>query len=257
MIQQHKIQSVVHLFQNKLSNSLVGIYLHGSMAMGCFNPNLSDIDLLVIVKDKSSVNTYKSIAKELILIEDELQTAKGFELSVVLEAHILDFIYPTPFEFHYSAFHKEKYKTDNNYFCGGFNDSDLAAHFVVTYHRGVVLCGKPIKEVFRPVSKQIFIDSIKNDLYDALEGIFDNPVYYVLNICRALHFLKESVISSKREGGEWAVTNVPIEYVDVVTQCLSKYDSKINELRLNEQQLIRFARYMLNEIEEILKGSDS
>ena len=31
-----------------LGNNLVGVYLHGSLAMGCFNPHASDIDVLVI-----------------------------------------------------------------------------------------------------------------------------------------------------------------------------------------------------------------
>ena len=32
-----------------LSDRLTGIYLHGSMAMGCFNPDKSDIDLIIVI----------------------------------------------------------------------------------------------------------------------------------------------------------------------------------------------------------------
>ncbi|HHT85033.1 MAG: nucleotidyltransferase domain-containing protein [Bacillota bacterium] len=34
-----------------LGSNLVGIYLHGSAAMGCWNPRTSDLDLLVVVND--------------------------------------------------------------------------------------------------------------------------------------------------------------------------------------------------------------
>ncbi|MDO4667672.1 MAG: nucleotidyltransferase domain-containing protein [Streptococcus sp.] len=34
-----------------LGENLVGIYLHGSVAMGCFNDKKSDIDLLVVVNN--------------------------------------------------------------------------------------------------------------------------------------------------------------------------------------------------------------
>ncbi len=108
--QQLGLDRIVHLFKDELSESLIGIYLHGSLAMGCFNPFQSDIDLLIIVKDKHSVETYKRIVRELLQIEEEMKVMKGIELSVVLESHVVDFIFPTPFEFHYSAFHKEKYK---------------------------------------------------------------------------------------------------------------------------------------------------
>ena len=33
------------------ADNLVGIYLHGSAVMGCFNPEKSDIDLIVVVKN--------------------------------------------------------------------------------------------------------------------------------------------------------------------------------------------------------------
>ena len=32
-----------------LQDNLVGIYLHGSSVMGCFNPQKSDIDLIIVV----------------------------------------------------------------------------------------------------------------------------------------------------------------------------------------------------------------
>ena len=32
-----------------LGDNLVGIYLHGSSVMGCFNPKKSDLDLIIVV----------------------------------------------------------------------------------------------------------------------------------------------------------------------------------------------------------------
>ena len=34
-----------------LGENLVGVYLHGSSVMDCFNPKVSDLDLLIVVKD--------------------------------------------------------------------------------------------------------------------------------------------------------------------------------------------------------------
>ena len=39
--------------KNILQDNLIGIYLHGSLAMGCFNEKKSDIDLLVVVKQSA------------------------------------------------------------------------------------------------------------------------------------------------------------------------------------------------------------
>ncbi|WP_454190123.1 aminoglycoside adenylyltransferase domain-containing protein [Paenibacillus sp. Marseille-Q7038] len=244
------LDQVVHLFQEEFQKSLIGIYLHGSMAMGCFHPDHSDLDILVIVKKGQSRDTYKRIASGLIRIEEELHLAKGIELSVVLEKYTEEFVYPTPFEFHYSLAHKEKYKADPDYLCGGYGDTDLAAHFVVIYHRGIVLYGKSIRDVFTAIDKSYFIASIQSDVDEATEGIIKNPVYYVLNLCRALLFLKEEVVSSKREGGEWATQFVPKKYVVVIHNCLAAYQGKADVIQQDDPLLLEFASYMLEEIDK-------
>ena len=243
------LDGVVHLFQKELQDALTGIYLHGSMAMGCFHPEHSDIDILVVVKSKQSRDTYKRIAAGLIRFEEELHLTKGIELSVVLKKYTDEFVYPTPFEFHYSLAHKEKYKADPDYLCGGYEDTDLAAHFVVIYHRGIVLYGKSIRDVFTAIDKSYFIASIQSDVKDVTEGITENPVYYVLNLCRALFFLKEEIVSSKKEGGEWAAEVVPMKYADVIHDCLAAYQGKVDTIKQDDEILLEFATYMLEEID--------
>ena len=40
----------VEAARETIGENLLGVYLHGSAAMGCFNPKSSDLDLLVGVK---------------------------------------------------------------------------------------------------------------------------------------------------------------------------------------------------------------
>ena len=48
------IDSFVEQSKEILKENLVGIYLHGSLAMGCFNPQKSDIDLIIVVNEPLS-----------------------------------------------------------------------------------------------------------------------------------------------------------------------------------------------------------
>lgn len=52
------LDSVTEAFVRKsreiLGENLVGVYLHGSAVMGCFNEKKSDIDLLTVVNEKIS-----------------------------------------------------------------------------------------------------------------------------------------------------------------------------------------------------------
>ena len=45
------LKSFVTQSQKILGDNLIGIYLHGSAVMGCYNEKKSDIDLLVVVKE--------------------------------------------------------------------------------------------------------------------------------------------------------------------------------------------------------------
>ncbi|AZS18256.1 DUF4111 domain-containing protein [Paenibacillus lutimineralis] len=250
MKQEELLQQIVELFLEEAESNLVGVYLHGSMAMGCFNPNKSDLDLLVVLRRPESAECYRRIAKRLIEIESILpQGAAGIELSVILEICLSNFIYPTPFELHYSAAHRDRYRSDHGYLCGGFEDPDLAAHIMITYYRGITLYGQPVKEVFEPIDSRYYVQSILGDVEDATEGIIENPVYFTLNLCRVLLFLKEGRISSKQEGGEWGAQALPVQYKDLIWKCLTEYKGTVDsELKHDPGLLTEFAGFMKREI---------
>lgn len=252
---QYYLDRTVELFKEEMGSNLVGVYLHGSLAMGCFNPNKSDIDLLIVAQEKLSFENSKRIVKKLLKLHDSMPNKRGIELSVILESYLKDFVYPTPFEFHYSDYHREKYQAEENYLCGGFEDPDLAAHIVVTYHRGIKLYGKAIREVFYPIDQQFYIKSILSDVESALEDIIESPVYFTLNLCRVLYFLKkEGVVSSKKEGGEWSLSVLPSEYHQNVQHCLNEYIGIADNDELNVEQLTGFANCMISEINNLSNG---
>ena len=123
--------------------NLTGIYLHGSAVMGCFNPKKSDLDLLVVIKEDIS-NETKRRFMDMVVALNEQAPEKGIELSVVKECVCNPFVYPTPFELHFSKAHLQWYQSNPQDYVEKMKgtDKDLAAHFTITYHRGQVLYGK-------------------------------------------------------------------------------------------------------------------
>jgi len=61
-------------------------------------------------------------------------------------------------------------------------------------------------------------------------------------------YVRDSVIRSKREAGEWALTELPSKYKDVISQCLAKYNGDLENVNLSEALLLEYAEYMLNQI---------
>jgi hypothetical protein len=169
-----------------------------------------------------------------------------------LEAHLTPFAYPTPCEFHYSDYHRGKYRTDENYVCGAYADEDLASQITVAYHRGITLYGKPLEELYPPIERQYYLTSILHDVEGASKEIIENPMYITLNLCRVLFFIREGNISSKREGGEWGEKNLPSEYRALVQIYLNEYNGAKVHSQVDLHQLTYFADYMLDKIKKEL-----
>ncbi|MPM57657.1 hypothetical protein SDC9_104480 [bioreactor metagenome] len=126
-------------------------------------------------------------------------------------------------------------------------DKDLAAHFTIVRHVGIVLYGQSIPDVFGKIPKENYIDSIKNDIEDAKVEIMDNPMYIVLNLCRVLAYIKEDLILSKEQGGTWGLRNLPREYSNILKDALNSYRTDII-MNVNKNEAGSFCDYMLDKI---------
>lgn len=233
------------------AGNLTGIYLHGSAVMGCFNPKKSDLDFLFVVREELSDET-KLQFMNLVVELNKRAPAKGLELSVVKEEVCKPFVYPTPFELHFSITHLAWYQSNPWEYVAKMKgtDKDLAAHFTITYHRGKTLYGKEISEVFSPVPREAYLDSIWCDIENAVEEIAENPMYLTLNLCRVLAYVKESLILSKQEGGEWGLKNIDRpEFQELIGAALQEYRSG-EAMMFEKATAQKYAEFMLEEIKE-------
>ncbi len=207
-----------------LDDNLVGVYLHGSAVMGCFNPGKSDVDLLVVVKAEPS-DAVKRAFLDMVVTLNETGPAKGIEMSVVRRGVCKPFVYPTPFELHFSKMHLDWYRSNPEDYIAKMKgtDRDLAAHFTVIRARGVCLYGAPIDEVFGEVPKKAYMDSIWRDIEEAEDAIAEDTMYLTLNLARVLAFQMDGKVLSKQEGGEWGLKNLPEKYHSLLREALSEY----------------------------------
>ena len=231
-----------------LKGKLTGIYLHGSAAMGCYQPKKSDLDFLVVVQE-SMTETEKRQYMDMVTDLDAEGPAKGIEMSIVTRDACYPFVYPTPFILHWSRMHSAWYREDPEDYIQKMNgtDQDLAAHFTVIRNRGICLYGLPISEVFGEVPEQDYLDSIRDDVAGATEQIAENPMYYILNLARVLGYLKEKKVLSKKEGGAWGLKNLPAKYHPLIRTALDEYENS-TEAQYDVMLARDYAEYMLGNI---------
>ncbi len=250
------------LATSSFCGNVAGIYLHGSAAMDCYNPEKSDVDLIVVTRKAPTDAEKRAFMDGLIKLDARLPIGcgdvrhGGFELSVVTQNACAPFVYPTPFELHYSRGHRASFIADPDGYMRKMRgtDKDLAAHFTVIRHRGVCLYGLPINAVFAPVPGADYLDSIFEDVASVRTEICENTVYCTLNLTRVLAFIEDGRVLSKREGGIWALDRLPDEFRPLIECALKDYETE-EMVEYDERAAAAYAEYMLERIEREKQGT--
>ncbi len=233
-----------------LGENLLGVYLHGSLAMGCFNPQRSDLDVLAVTLERLAPNGRPLLARWLLRLSG---VPAPIEISVLNRADLHPWQHPAPFDFHYSEDWRDR--TLAHLESGAWpedtllpRDPDLAAHIQVTLARGLCLWGAPAAAVLPPVPAEDYTDSILADFRWGRELLGINPVYFVLNACRVRAFLEDGRILSKAEGGAWGLEHLAPALRPTISRALRVYRGDAASEDWDKTALEAFAEAMAHEI---------
>lgn len=92
-----------------LNEDFLGFYLHGSLAMGGFNPISSDIDVLVVTNKPMKVEKKRNLAQFFLNFSN---SSHPIEISFLNKEQLMDWKHPCPFDFHYSEYWRKQYESD-------------------------------------------------------------------------------------------------------------------------------------------------
>jgi hypothetical protein len=181
-----------------LGPALVGVYLHGSAALGGWSGEHSDIDLLGVVARPLDRRVKRVISARLNHPSLACPARAGLELSLVTAAVAADPPRRPPFELHVST------GPSPQTHLGGpaAADPDLLLHFAVCRRGGVAVAGPDPVEVFAEPPRAWLLGRAAAELRRASRhGTF---AYRVLTACRAWRYLEDDALGSKVESGAWA-----------------------------------------------------
>ncbi len=230
-----------------LRDDLVGIYLHASLAMDCFNPERSDIDLLVITQQPMSLEIKRQTITQLLHLSN---APCPIEISFLILSEMHPFEHPLLFDLHYSETWRQQNEREmadgtwQHWNEERRRDPDLTAHLMITYYRGITLYGKPATDVLPLVPGKDYASSILGDYRDTHEHRMSNPVYFILNTCRIFAYLSKGHIYSKDEGGIYGLETFPVEYHPLISQSLELYRGLSPMMSFDENAMNAFTAFL-------------
>ncbi len=240
------IDGFLELLLDRLKDSLTGLYLHGSLAMGSFYYPKSDLDLIGVASRRLSEGEAKGLNREIAAYAGKAPGEGGLEFSLVCGEAALHPAAQPEYLVHYSGFWRERILRDEVDYRGPLFDGDLPAHFWTVRQRGVRLYGAPVEEVFGEVRFSDLKASLEEDFRWILNGkLFSDPCYGILNICRLLQLFsgEETGCHSKEEGGLWALSHLPKEHREPVRKALECYRTGSCGAGWDRAELEGFAAY--------------
>jgi streptomycin 3"-adenylyltransferase len=227
---------------------LLGFYLHGSLALGCFNPMRSDLDLLACLGEGMAVETKRDVARSLLA---HSTAPYPIEISFVRQRDVLPWQFPTPFDYHYSELWRTRVEADLS--SGAWRtwndrpsrrDPDLAAHLTVARARGIALLGPSADQAFPPVPPADYLSAILDDCAVARDRLMAAPIYGVLTLCRVYAYVLDRRIYSKAEAGDWASRLLPAPCANVAHGALSAYRGESGNDQFVSDELAACAAYL-------------
>jgi len=203
------LDRVVSTLGEHLGSELVGVYLHGSLAMGAFDPGRSDIDILAVCTSPLAPRRRVQLGEALAAIPRP-PSGSDLELSVVTSAAVRTLSAAPSFEIHVHT-DDEPPVVDGADRSG---DEDLVVHFAVARARGQVLFGPEPGELFVAPEQASLIRALLSDIDwtresgpAGWEGHYmpelASMAYRVLNAARSWRYLETGELGSKVEGATW------------------------------------------------------
>lgn len=242
------LERLLSQMQTILGEKLIGLYLYGSLATGDFDVEISDVDLLAAVE--SDINQAEFDA--LKLMQDGI-VQKHSEWKDRLEIAYLSLEGLRTFKTHRSPI---AIISPGEPFHIKDAGRDWLVNWYMVREKGKVLFGPPPDVIIAPISKEEFIECVKEHVALWHEWINDivhrgSQAYAILTMCRALYTVRNGEQVSKRRAAAWAEKELP-EWVSTIQNAVMWRQVRLDENVNHEATLPETRRFVHFVIDQIL-----
>jgi hypothetical protein len=233
--------------QRLLGQTIVGLYLSGSLAYGDFVPDRSDIDLQAVVRNRLTEDELRSVEQLHRAIERRCPEWAGRIECSYVPLELMREVRPPararPW-WGFGTFYQEA-PAGNEW---------IINHYLLSKH-GIVLEGPDFNELIPPIDIHDVRQASARDLFQEwVPKIDDNTwlsnchyqSYLVLNLCRILHTVIHGEPGSKKVAGDWAKATYP-QWKDLIEEAESWTYGDEMKRQADAVAFLRFAVERVNE----------
>ena len=224
-----------------LGNSFIGLYLHGSLANGDFNPQTSDIDFLVVTDGSLAIETFSKLKRmHAILFASRIAWSQKLEGAYIPKNDLRR---------HDPAHAPIPWLGMDGHFAMETLGSDWIIQRWILREKGLVIIGPPLVDLIDPVYPDDLREAVRLSLREWWSPPFPSSqrfenseyqVYAVLTMCRSLYMLEHGCVASKPEATRWAIHTLGEPWQTFITAA-SVWRPGMEFKRLNETvSLIRY-----------------
>jgi predicted nucleotidyltransferase len=206
-----QLDQLVVALREVLGDDLVGVYLHGSAALGGLKPS-SDLDVIAVSGRRLAAVEKHSLALRLGGISKQ---PRSLDFDLVVHPEIRPWHYPPQFDFHYSEWWPGMRDRDTN--------TDLAVLITMLLRADTSLYGPAPGTVFDPVPEE---DFRRTTLAAADEVVLDlegDTRNVLLTLARIWASLETGDLLPKDRAATWALERLPDEHKPVLERARRLY----------------------------------
>jgi hypothetical protein len=189
-----------------LGDLLVAVILHGSLVLGSYTPDRSDIDLLVVVKRRLGDDVLAAL--EGLVVGRQAIAPSGVDFRVVTRAVAGSPTRSPAMELYVGLRTQEAPEIETRV----AGEPDLVVEFSMVRAGGRSLVGDEPRSVVGGVPDE-WVVAYGDEIIARWQGLTDDAEHaelMVLTTCRVWRFAIEGVYCSKAEAGQWALARDPL-----------------------------------------------
>lgn len=153
---------VARYLYDYLNESLVGVYVHGSICLGAYAPGRSELDMLAVINRPLAADERFHLMKAFLAMHRQPAPLRA---SIVLWSAMEKWTHPAPYQFRFCDKWRAQYEAmeareDMSFwqFDGPRTDRELACHVRLTRERGIAVLGPPPAGILPKVPEAHFLD---------------------------------------------------------------------------------------------------